>query len=239
MNKKKMFCKKFVCILFFIFSLTISSCFEKEDLEIFERQVDETSLDLMQIGDDLSYFGHDVPKGGIFIINSKANFLKAFGIKLAKFEEMDKTISQLEKLISTEPIYQIEVYELPHSENITIKDPKICEIITENFHNAKLIYKAKNLSFRVRERDWIELNLKINPNKFTFVRLAIGDYFSTIQNKAVDAIFIKAKKNIKEPNLYINKDKIISWACQEFTFINEKTFEPAFYNPDIVFYLSK
>jgi len=228
--------KQFFYILLAVFIFTITSCFEKEETDFFERQADDKSIDLMQVGDDISYFGNDTPRAGIFIINSRANFLKAFGIKLEKFQEMDKTRSELDKLINTEPIYQMEVYELPVTENINLNDSKICGLITEKFYNAKLLYKLKNISFRVKERDWIELNLKINPNSLIFVRLGIGDAFSTIDNRAVDSLFIKAKKNNQSS---INKNKYMNWSCQEFVFREEKTFEPSFYNPDVVFYLSK
>ncbi|GIW20995.1 MAG: hypothetical protein KatS3mg068_0002 [Candidatus Sericytochromatia bacterium] len=92
----------------------------KEKEEIFERQISENSNDFMIIGDDIDYWGNDSPRGAIFIIYSKENYLNAIGIKIQSFQEFDKSILELEKQISTSNIYNLYVYGIKERNSVSI-----------------------------------------------------------------------------------------------------------------------
>jgi hypothetical protein len=223
-------------ILLFIISLSCTRNI-KEQEEKFERQINDLSTDEILIGDNIDFWGNDTPQGVFFILNAKASFLKGFAIKALKFNENNKNQENLDKTISTDNIYQLEVYELKRKENINSKNPNICNYIYENREQAVLISKINNLSFRVKEREWIWINTKIDPDSFIVVRLGVSDLFSVISNKSIDGLWINAKRSLKSWEEYYPNEKkqIISWGCQEAVFLDNRVIEPTFYNPDIVF----
>lgn len=237
---------KIKLIQFFLLILTISllSCtktIKEEDKEgKFDRQGNEFSLDDLLVGDDTNYWGSDSPRGVFFILREKADFLKGIGLKPIKFKESDKTIDEISKQIATSPIYQIEVYSLPKPERIDYKQPQICDYIADNFQKANLVKLVNKISLRVKERNWIPINAKIQPNDFIFVRIGVGEMYSTIKNRATDAFWVNAKKSEKnwdEMNKY-EKDKILAWTCGEYNFMESNVIQGAYYNPDIVFNFS-
>jgi hypothetical protein len=203
----------------------------------FERQVSEISTDEMPVGDDLNFYGADSPSGAVFFLKTPASFLRGFAIKPLKFTEGDKTIEELNKQINTSPIYQMELYELEKPEKLTAEDPAICGYLTENSAKVKILFGVNGLSFRVRERNWVAINRKVDPEALVFVRLGIGEPFSIIQNNAPDALWISAKKNDKDLDTFttFDKKKIISWTCQEVSLLENRRYEALYYNPDIVF----
>lgn len=230
---------KKLSLISLVLCMTFLSCTKnvKKQEELFDRQSNDLSTDELLIGDNIDFWGNDIPQGAIFILNAKANYLKGFGIKALKFKEADKSDEELNKTISTSPIYQLEVYELKRNEKTTSKTPDICNYIYENKDKAILISKVNNLSFRVKEREWVWINSKIDTDNFVFVRLGVADSFSSIKNKAVDGLWINTKRSVKSWEEYYPNEKkqIISWGCQETTFLDQKVIEPSFYNPDIVF----
>ncbi len=232
--------KKKLLLTFLIFLCSCTFAVKNEpDNDKFERQISDNSTDLMIVGDNLNFWGSDAPSGAIFFLNAKTRYLKAFGVKPVEFKEMDKPREELLTLINTEPIYHLEVYSLEKPEKITTKEPNICDYISENFSKAKLVFKSQGNTFRVKERNWIPLETSIDSNALTFIRLGTGEPFSVISDNAVDAISIYAKKSDKtwqefNPN---DKKQVLSWTCQESVFIENKRFEPMYYNPDIVFQL--
>ncbi|MFN8577568.1 MAG: hypothetical protein U0354_11985 [Candidatus Sericytochromatia bacterium] len=209
----------------------------KQDEEKFERQSNELSTDEILVGDNIDFWDNDTPQGVIFPLNAKASFIKGFGLRAIKFKENNKLQEELDKLISTDSIYQLEVYELKRSEKIDAKNPNICNYIYENREQAVLLTKVNNLSFRLKEREWVWINSKISSNSFVFVRLGVADLFSVLPNKAIDGLWINAKRSVKSwEEFYPNEKKqIIAWGCQETTFLQNRVIEPTFYNPDIVF----
>ncbi len=217
----------------------------KQEAEKFERQVSSISLDEILLGDNVSYWGNDIPQAGIFILNSKASYLAGFALIPLKFNEDDQPQEYLYKTINTKAIYQLEVYQLNKNldfrndkvQKIDYKNPKICEYISNNFNRADLIYKAQNVSFRVKEREWVWINKKVDPEALVFIRLGIADPFMIINNKSIDGLYINAKRIFKPWEEYLPNDKkqIISWGCQESMYIDSRVIEGTFYNPDIVF----
>lgn len=224
------------CLLTLITSLSCTKNVKKQE-EIFERQLNDLSTDEILIGDNIDFWGNDIPQSSIFVLNAKATYLKGFGLKVLRFKEGEVSDEELNKKISTSPIYQLEVFELKRSEKIDSKKPDICNYIYENREQAVLISKINNLSFRVKEREWVWINSKVDPQNFIFVRVGVADLFSVIPNKAIDGIWINAKRSLKSwEEFYPNEKKqIISWGCQEAVFLDTKVIEPSFYNPDIVF----
>lgn len=233
---------------FSVFSiLVIASCTRniKEETDKFERQVSPISTDEILVGDNLSFWETDIPQAGIFILNSKASFLKGFALKAIRYKEKDKDLEYLNKNINTEPLYQLEIYELnknlslegDNTKKLDYKSPQICDYISNNFSQANLIVKKQNISFRIKEREWVWINTKVDPNSLIFLRLGIANTFGTLNNKSVDAIWINAKRNYKTWEEYLPNEKksIISWGCQESVFMDNRVIEATFYNPDIVF----
>lgn len=235
---------KLIQFFFLILTISLLSCtktVKEEDKEgKFDRQGNEFSLDDLLVGDDTNYWGSDSPRGVFFILREKADFLKGIGLKPIKFKESDKTIDEISKQIATSPIYQIEVYSLPKPERIDYKQPQICDYIADNFQKANLVKLVNKISLRVKERNWIPINAKIQPNDFIFVRIGVGEMYATIKNRATDAFWINAKKSEKnwdDMNKY-EKDKILAWTCGEYNFMENNVIQGAYYNPDIVFNFS-
>lgn len=234
----------FLVRVFLLISLiTLFSCnqtIKKQDTEEFDRQSTDASIDDLLIGDDTNYWGSDSPRGAIFIFRAKADFLKGIGLKPIRFKEGDKTIEELAKKIDTDPIYQIEVYSLPKPEKIDYRQPQICDYISDNFQKANLVKLVNKVSLRLKERNWIPINAKIQPNDFIFVRIGVGEMYSTIKNRATDAFWINAKKSEKnwEDMSKYEKDKILAWTCGEYNFMESNVIQGAYYNPDIVFNFS-
>lgn len=230
---------KSIVFSFLILSLSLSCTRNiKKDAETFERQNTDISTDEILIGDNLNFWGLDSPQAGIFILNAKANFLKGFAVKALKFKERDKSQDELETSISTDSIYQLEVYEVSKTNpKLDSKSPEICDYISNNFNRATLIAKVQNIPLRVKEREWIWINTKVDSNALIFVRLGVADPFSFISNKSIDAIWINAKRSYKSWEEYLPTEKkaIISWGCQEAVFMDNRVIEATFYNPDIVF----
>lgn len=228
---------KLLILLLIILSFSCKQEIKTDTDANFERQISPLSTDEMLIGDDLNYWNVDSPKGAIFILNSKTDLLKGFGIKPISFKENDKTNDELSKQINTSPIYQLEVYELPTLPNLSGVNPHICDFINNNFSKATLLTKLDSISFRVKERNWVWVNSKIDKGYFVFVRLAVADRFSVIKNNASDSLIIMAKRNEKALEEFTQYDykKILSWSCQETNYIDVNSLEPIYYNPDIVF----
>lgn len=230
---------KSICLSFLILSLSLSCNRNvKKEVENFERQNTDLSTDEILIGDNINFWGGDSPQAGIFVLNAKANFLKGFAVKALKFKEADKSQDDLETSISTSGIYQLEVYEVSKgNKKLDSKNPEICDFISTNFNQATLIAKVQNIPLRVKEREWIWLNTKVDNNSLIFVRLGVADPFSFINNKAIDAIWINAKRSYKSWEEYLPTEKksIVSWGCQEAVFMDNRVIEATFYNPDIVF----
>lgn len=228
--------KYLLSLLIFLFNFSCSKVVKEQD-EKFDRQTSDLSTDEILIGDNINFWETDTPQAAIFILNDKASFLKGFAIKALKFREKDKTQEELDKLISTENLYQLEVYELPKPAKIDRKTPEICDYISNNGNQAVLVGKVSNISFRIKEREWVWTNTKVNPERLVFVRLGIGNPFSVIQNKAIDGLWVNAKRSLKPWEEYLPNEKkqIISWGCQEAAFLENRVIEPTFYNPDVVF----
>ncbi|MFN8674373.1 MAG: hypothetical protein U0457_20125 [Candidatus Sericytochromatia bacterium] len=234
---------KKIVLNFIIYSLTIIliSCTQnvkKEDNEEkFDKQISELSLDELLVGDDLNYWGADSPRGSIFLFTKEATKLKLIGLKPTRFKELDKTDSELAKQIQTSPLYQLEIYELPKPDKLTPKHPQICDYISDNFQKANLLKIIAKLELRLKERNWIPINVNIKKNTLVFVRIGVGELYSTIQNKSTDAFWMLAKNSNKnwDEMMTSEKNKIISWSCQEYTFMDNHIIQPAYYNPDIIF----
>jgi len=228
-------------IIFLLIVPLIISCQTKNknalEEDYFERQSGIKSTDLVTIGDSINFWGADTPNGIIFIPNHKNKLLKAIGLKPESFQEYDKSIEELNKTIDTAPIYQIEVYEMDLND-YDVTNPEICKKINDNFIKAKIIAIKNNISLRVKERNWIELDLKINPEKLNVVRVGVGEPFSVIENKTSEAFFFNAQRSNKSWEEYSPQEKkeIKSWTCQETVFLEDKSFEALYFNPDIVFY---
>jgi hypothetical protein len=243
MNKNSLRNKVKICFLYLLtstltLSLACTQAVKKDNGDgKFERQANAVSTDEMLIGDDLNFYGADSPNAGIFFLKAETGFLKGFAIKPVRFQESDKTVIELSKQINTAPIYQVELYEIEKPEKLTSEDPGICEYISQNSSKARIIFGANGISFRVKERNWILINRKVDPEALVFVRLGIGEPFSVITNNAIDGLWINAKKNDKEWTSFSTFDKkpIISWTCQEVNFLDSKRYEALYYNPDIVF----
>ncbi|MBC7473632.1 MAG: hypothetical protein H7263_05025 [Candidatus Sericytochromatia bacterium] len=226
----------------FLFSILIMliSCkqtIKADNDQIFERQASDLSIDEMTIGDDINYWGADAPKAAIFILKTKTGYLKNFAIKPLRFKESDRTQEELNKKIATDPIYQVEVYEMYRDNKVNIENPDICKYIYSNFAKATKIYKIQSLSFRIKERNWIEINKKVDPDSLIFLRVGVAESFQVIKNNTTDSLIINAKKNDKiwEDFTPMDKKKVFSWACQEANFLETNTLEGIYYNPDIVF----
>lgn len=240
-------------ILFSLISLLTFSCttnIRESDEGFFERQGSDLSTDEMIIGDDINFWGVDTPRGVVFIPKEKMSFIKAIGMKPTRFVENNKTPEELAKQIETNFLYRIEVYELEFptkwmaekgvlSSNPILswnQSPDLCDYISENYYKARLLFSLPEASFRVKERNWAPIYTRIDPRALTFIRVAVADRFSTIENRASDAIYINAKRVDKQWSEFITaeKRKINSWTCQEFDFLESKKLEAVYYNPDIV-----
>lgn len=227
----------FLSIIVFMASACNKIVKTEEDEERFDRQASEISKDELLIGDDLNYWGSDAPRGSIFIFNGSTNRIKSIGLKPIMFKESDKTIDEISKQIETSPIYQIELYQLPKPEKIDQKVPQICEYISERFNKAELIKIVNKVSLRVKERNWVNINAKVRENNLTFIRIGVGELYSSIKNRATDAFWINAKRNDKNWEEISNFDrkKINAWSCQEYTFMENNIIQGVYYNPDIIF----
>lgn len=220
-------------ILLFILIINFSCTYNiKEKTEVFERQISEKSKELMIIGDDLDYWGNDSPKGTIFIIYSKEEYLNSFGIRIQNFEEFDKSIFEIEKQISTSNIYHLEIYGIKEKNNVSIYSPLICDFINNNLYSSDKLFSENNISFRIKEREWVYTNIKLDHKKYNvfFLRLSISpNYFDFIKNKSPEFIKMFAEKKYDEVK---SKNYI---TCTETVFLEEKYLDNIYLNPDIVF----
>lgn len=226
-------------LFLFILAINISCTYNIEkETDIFERQISENSKEVMIIGDSLDYWGNDSPKGAIFIIYSKEKYLKAFGIKIQNFEEFDKSILELEKQISTSNIYTLKLYGIKEKLNVSKYSPLICDFINDNLSSSEELFSESNISFRIKEREWVYINTKLDYEKYNlfFVRLSISqNYFGFIRNKSPEFIKILAEKKYSDiNNINMKKENYIT--CSETIFLEEKYLSNVYLNPDIVFH---
>lgn len=226
----------FIIILLLVISCT-QNIKEPEDGK-FDRQLTEISTDDMIIGDDLNFWDTDAPRGVLFFPQEKVNFLRGLGIKPLRFKEKDKSFEEINTLIETEQMYIIEIYETKDKSLVLDpKSPDICTKITDNFYKFQLIYQINKAYFRVKERNLVPIGLKVDKDSFIFIRIGIGEPFSVLPNKAIDGFWINAKKSEKQWEDFspLEKKKITAWTCQEFDANSKRSFEPLYYNADIVF----